>query len=73
MTVIARSMINGAQITKAQVKRWMESVRLQLETSTFDPAILLAIIDPRAMMAIKIKVATSRTLRENPSNDWQHE
>ena len=45
MKAIARSMINGAQITKAQVKAWMESVRLQLETNTFDPAILPAIID----------------------------
>ena len=79
MTAIARSMItgksavlNGAQITKAQIKTWIESVRLQLETNTFEPA-LPAIIDPRAMMVIKIKIATSRKLRENPSNDWQNE
>jgi hypothetical protein len=67
------AVLNGAQITKAQVKTWIESVRLQLETNTFDPATLPAIIDPRAMMVMKIKIATSRTLRENPSNDWQNE
>jgi hypothetical protein len=80
MTAIARSMItgkaavlNGAQITKTQVKKWIESVRLQLETNTFDPAMLPTIIDPRAMMVIKIKIATSRTLRENLSSDWPNE
>ena len=80
MTVIARSMItgksavlNGVQITKAQVKIWIESVCLQLKTNTFDPATQPAIIDPRAMMVIKVKIATSRTLRENPSNEWDME
>jgi hypothetical protein len=35
MTAIARSMITGkAQINKAQVKAWIESVKLQLETNT---------------------------------------
>ena len=59
--------------SKDNDQQWtQQSVRPQLETNTFDPATLPAIIDPRAMMVIKIKIATSRTLRENPSTDWQH-
>jgi len=36
------AVLNGAQITKTQIKTWIESVRLQLETNTFDPATLPA-------------------------------
>ena len=55
MKAIARSMMTG----KVQVKTWVESVRLQLETNTYDPP---GIIDPKAMMVIKMKIETSRIL-----------
>ena len=76
ITAIAQSMLTGppvslssAHLSSTQVAKWVQHQRTQLEARTFDSRTLTTTISEQAWEMIGFKIASSRTLRENPSND----
>ena len=65
--------LSSAHLTSAQVAKWVQHQRAQLEAHTFDSRTLTTTISEQAWKMIGFKIASSRTLRENPSNDWKGE
>jgi len=80
VTAIAQNMINGTPValagahwTPAQVKKYVDNVKVQLRTSIFSAASMDSLIDEAAWRTISMKVANSCTLKENPARDWRRE
>ena len=80
ITAIAQSMLTGppvalssAHLTGEQVSKWIKHQRTQLEARTFDARTLTTTISEQAWRMIGFKIASSRTLRDNPSSDWKAE
>ena len=80
ITAIAQSMLTGprvtsssAHLTSEQVAKWVQHQRTQLEARTFDARTLTTTISERFWTMIGFKIAFSRTLHENPTNDWRKE
>jgi len=74
VAAIAQNMINGtpvalagAHLTPVQVKKYVENVKVQLRTSTFSAASMDSLIDEAAWRTISLKIANSRTLKNNPA------
>ena len=80
ITAIAQSMLTGppvslssAHLTSEQVAKWVQHQRTQLEARTFDSRTLTTTISEKSWEMMEFKIASSRTLRENPSSDWRGE
>jgi len=65
--------LEGAHLTPAQVKKFVDNIRAQLRTKTLHNSQMETIIDEKAWGTIKMKIANSRTLRDNPAQDWRCE
>ena len=63
--------LSSAHLTSEQVAKWVQHQRTQLEAGTFAARTLTTTISERSWIMIGFKIASSRTLRENPANDWR--
>jgi hypothetical protein len=73
-------MLNGPPVTLSsdyltpeQVAKCIAHQRVQLEAGTFDARTLTTTISERSWTMIRFKIASSRTLHENPSSHWRTE
>ena len=76
ITAIAQSMLTGppvalsnAHLTHREVAKLVAHQRVQLEAGTFDARTLSTSISERSWTTIGFTIASSRTLRENPSDN----
>jgi len=80
VAAMAQNMINGTPValagahsTPAQVKKYVENVNVQLRTNTFFAASMDFLVDEAAWRTISIKIANSRTFKNNLARDWRKE
>jgi len=65
--------LSSAYLTSEQVAKWVQHQRTQLEARTFDARTQATTISERSWTMIGFKIASSRTLRENPASGCRKE